>query len=274
MRVKLDGAAILITGASSGIGREMARQLGPRCRALVLVARRADRLDELRNELIAASPNLQVRLVPCDLSDLAQVERLPEQVRAAIGVVDVLINNAGSGDAALLERSDWSKISSMMMLNVNSLVCLTRHFFAEMTARGRGAILNVSSSFGFSILPGFATYLASKHFATAFTETLRIEAAGTGVVISQLCPGPVDTEFNEVSGSAEVSPTIQRLARITPATCARVALAGLERGRAMIVPGVIIKILKWILAITPNWFIRLTLYPYARSMRSHSTPSK
>jgi short-subunit dehydrogenase len=266
MRVRLDGATVLLTGASSGIGLEMARQLAPRAKELILVARRVDRLEALRAELTGAHPQLQVRLLPCDLSDAASVQTLADDVEKAVGAPDILVNNAGYGDAMPFYRADWAKLQAMMLVNMNAVLQLTRRFLPKMVERKSGGILNMSSLFGFAVLPGFATYLASKHFMTAFSETLRIELFGSGVSVTQVCPGPVDTEFNQVSNSDRVSPGLQKLVRISGKTCARIALAGFERGRALVIPGLIPKMLKWFLGIAPAWLVRWTLYPMARRL--------
>jgi short-subunit dehydrogenase len=265
--MKLDGKIILITGASSGIGREMARQLASRAAALVLVARRLDRLEELRSELVAQNAQLKVHLFSCDLGRLEEAEALHDKVKAQAGAVDVLINNAGSGDHALFDQSDWEKVKPMMIVNMLSLVALSRAFVTDMVAKKSGGILNISSGFSLSVLPSFACYAASKKFVTAFTDGLRLDLSGTGVVVSQSVPGPVDTEFNQVSNSNDVAPALQKLVRMSAADVARASLRGLEAGRATTYPGIIFKIAGFASFFAARWFMRLILTPWAKMMR-------
>ena len=134
-RPPLDGATVLITGASSGIGLELARQLAPRARALVLVARRTERLEGLKDELSAKHPGLVVRTEPCDLSDPDAVDALAGRLLEDFGAVDVLVNNAGAGLEGLYEESDWERVHGLIPLNVVALALLTRRLTPGMVAR-------------------------------------------------------------------------------------------------------------------------------------------
>ncbi len=191
----------MITGASSGIGEHMARQLASSAKILILVARRADRLETLANALRTDNSALTVEVRPCDLSDIRATEALATEALAKHGAVDVLINNAGLGDAGLVELADWTKVQRMLAVNIDALTLLTRLLLPAMVAQKRGGILNVSSGFGMTFMPGMSAYCGTKHFVTAFTEGLRLEMIGTGVVVSQVCPGPVKTEFEDVAGN-------------------------------------------------------------------------
>src|SRR5262249_28103797 len=162
-----------ITGASSGIGREMARLLAPRAKTLVLVARRRERLEELKAELLRAYGTLVVFVEPCDLAESGAWKALADAVRGRVGDVDVLINNAGVGDMGVFDRSDPDRLERMITVNVVAPAMLTRALLGPMVAKGRGGILNVSSGFGLSFLPGFAGYIGTKFFVTGFTEALR-----------------------------------------------------------------------------------------------------
>ncbi len=269
MRLALDDARVLLTGASSGIGREMARLIATRwtrAKSLALVARRVERLEKLREELARLNPQLEVHLLPCDLSDLDAAAKLPEQAIAALGRVDLLINNAGAGDFALFDRSDLKKMSDMLTLNVNSLVLLTHALVKPMVERGRGGVLNVSSGYGLGFTPGFAGYIGTKHFVTGFTESLRLDLSGTGVVVSQVCPGPVSTEFNERSGEG-VEEMVPAFISQKATACARASLRGFERGRALILPNWVMRLVVVILAITPRFMMRLTQAWVARRWR-------
>ena len=266
MRPPIDGGTILITGASSGIGREMARQLAPRARALAVVARRRERLEELRSELVAAHPRLVVSVQACDLTDLESSERMVAAVQEELGDVDILINNAGFGDIGMFDRADWNKTQQMIRVNVETLTYLTHRLLAGMVARRRGGILNVSSGFGLNFMPGFSAYVGTKHYVTSFTECLRLETRSAGVVVSQVCPGPTETEFNEVMG-VPGGLNAPALSRLTPARSARWALWGFERDRALISPGYIMKLLYFLGAWTPRWFLRLIYAPVGNRMR-------
>jgi short-subunit dehydrogenase len=258
VRADLDGSRIVVTGASSGIGREIAVQLAPRARAVALVARRRERLDRLAAELRELHPRLEVHVFPCDLADREAARALASALLAALGEVDVLVNDAGFGCLGVFDRADLDAQTRMIDVNVTSVVVLTRALLPGMVARRRGAILNVSSGFGLSFAPGFAVYVGTKHFVTGFSESLRLDLGGTRVVVTQVCPGPVATEFEEVAGNFtghEVPYAVQ----ITAAHCARDAIAGLERGRALVVPGLVPRIGMALLAWTPRVLQRLAL---------------
>ena len=266
MKLKLQGSTVLLTGASSGIGLEMARQLAPKVARLILVARRVDKLEQLRAELIQQTPALRVDLEPCDLADLPSVDALCDKIAADDTLVDVLINNAGVGDLGLFERSDMKKILFLIRLNCESPLLLTRRLLPGMIERRKGGVLNVSSGFGLAVLPGMAAYIGSKHFMTGFTEALRLEAAGTGVVITQSCPGPVRSEFADHIGNftGQQAPGI---VEIDASTCARQSLAAFERGRALFIPGFVIWLVMLSNAITPRWIKRLIMWPLSRALR-------
>jgi short-subunit dehydrogenase len=188
----------------------------------------------------------------------------------------VLINNAGFGDFCLVECAAWEKLDRMITLNVAALTLLTQHLLGPMVERGRGGILNVSSGFGLTFLPGFASYVGTKHYVTAFTEALRTELRGTGVVVSQVCPGPVDTEFDQVTNEVSDLST-PRILSISPERCARAALRGFARGRALIIPGGLIWVLLWLGRLTPRPLLRLVYSVFGRFLRrrlpSRSRPS-
>ncbi len=263
----IDGGAVLVTGASAGIGREIALQLGPRARALVLVARRADRLAELAAELRARHPTLLVRAETCDIGDLAAVARLLDTVAREVGPIDVLVNNAGMGDIALLERSDWNKLDQMIRLNVVALTYLTRRLVGPMVERGRGGILNVGSGMGLVWIPGMAVYSATKHYVDAFSESLRGELRGTGVVVTHVCPGPVATEFEAVAGNPTGIP-VPGFVQISAVRCARAAIRALDRRRALTLPGFLIGLLTRAGTWAPRPLVRFVYSPIGRFLRA------
>lgn len=234
----LDGGTVLITGASAGIGRELALQLAPRARMLILLARRAGRLEELRASLLVTHPGLQVLTVPVDLSDEDDVDRAVATAGEQAGAVDVLVNNAGVGDQALADRADWTRVRTVLRTNVLAVAQLTTALVPAMVNRGRGGVLNMGSGAGLTVMPAAAAYSASKHFIDGFSEALRADLAGTGVVVTQVCPGPVDSEFDQQAGSAGgMTGGPPQFLRISAAQCAREALAGFDRGVPLVLPG-------------------------------------
>jgi short-subunit dehydrogenase len=265
MRPPIDGATALITGASSGIGRELARELAPRVRALALVARRKERLEELAKELKAKRPDLIVHVEAADVTNREVVDALPAAIEKAIGPVDLLINNAGLGDFALFDQASWPKTQQLIDVNVTSLARLTHLFLPGMVARKRGGILNVSSGFGLQFMPGFAAYVGTKHFVTGFTESLRCDVASEGVCVSQLCPGPVATEFEEITAGAQPLRT-PGFMNMSAEKCARIAIRKFARGRALIIPGFMVNVVYALGGIAPRWLLR---FIYARAAKRY-----
>ena len=234
----VDGGTVLVTGASAGIGREFAVQVAARAGTLVLLARRASLLEELRASLLKQHPQLRVVALPVDLSDEGDVDRVLTEVHRQAGPVDVLINNAGVGDQELFDREDWSRTRQVLHTNMLAVAQLTAALVPSMVARGRGGVLNMGSGAGLTVMPAAAAYSASKHFIDGFSEALRADLAGTGVVVTQVCPGPVDSEFDKVAGTAGgMTGGPPQFLRISAAQCAREALAGFDRGAALVFPG-------------------------------------
>jgi short-subunit dehydrogenase len=252
----LHGCTALITGASSGIGAEMARQLAPHARVLVLVARRADRLDALKVELERSGMEIQCHAA--DLGDGAQVERLLATLEGSGTKVDFLINNAGVGDHGLFEDSDWKRVQAMLEVNIQALTRLTHALLPGIIRCGRGAILNVSSIAAYLPMPGMAVYAASKAYVNSFTEALRAELRGTGVAVSALCPGPVDTEFGaraKRSGNADAMPAPDFL-KLPVERIAREGLRAVERDHARAIPGLLLAVLMFLTALVPIFILR------------------
>lgn len=270
MSTVLDNATIVVTGASAGIGRALARRLAPTARHLILVARRLERLTEMAGELEAQHSRLTVTCERADLADSADVERLCARLDE-LGPIDVLVNNAGVGDAGVFDRTPWPRIEHMIRLNVLSLMRLTHHVLPSMVARGRGGILNLSSGYGLAFTPYYAAYIGTKHFVSGFTESLRLDLVGTGVTVTQVCPGPVPTEFSAATGGPEglapLDEMIPRWLMPTDRDVADVAVRGLETGRALVIPGLLMKVLWFLNGITPRPITRLVMTPIARALR-------
>ena len=193
---------VVVTGASAGIGAELSRELARRNYNVVLVARRAERLRELAEEL-RLSHGIHADVEPCDLTDAEARRELVARLRDGEREVAGVCNNAGFGTVATLLKSDLEREQQVVRLNVEAVHHLTGAFLAQMVERGAGAILNVASIAAFQPLPGFATYAASKAFVQSFSEAVHAELGGTGVTVTCLCPGFTHTEFVEIAGASE-----------------------------------------------------------------------
>jgi len=256
--MKLDGCNALITGASAGIGREFARQLAGRARSLVLVARREQNLNELREELRQQLPNLTIHIHTTDLADLAQLNDLLAWLEREMIDVDLLVNNAGLGDSGPFATSDPIRNEQMTLVNIVALTTLTRHLLPQMIAKRHGGILNVSSSAGFLPIPDFAVYAATKAYVTSFSEALRAELRETSVSVCALCPGPVHTEFQEVAKRPGAQPdTGPEFVFVPVEEVVRDALAALEADRPLVIPGFLMKLGMFLVRITPLPILRL-----------------
>ena len=197
------------------------------------------------------------------------IARLIAEVAARGLAVDVLVNNAGIGMMGTFERADAAKTTFMIDLNVTSLTLLTLAFLPGMVERNRGGVLNVSSGFGLAVMPMFAAYCATKHYVTGFTEGLVADLAGTKVVATQVCPGPVATEFEQTMGNP-TGAKVPAFVEITAEHCARSAVRAFERGRALVVPGITMKIVMFISELSPRFMRRafsVVLGRYARAKK-------
>jgi hypothetical protein len=225
----------LVTGASAGIGEAFARQLAAGGTGLVLVARRADRLAGLADELGAGG--VEVEVVAADLTDRADLARVGERVADPERPVDLLVNCAGVGASGPFVDGDLDTCHQMIDLNVSALVDLTHAALPAMQGRGRGWILNVSSLGGHAPGPSFAVYSATKAFVTSFSESLFEELRGTGVHITVVCPGATKTEFAEIAGTEadDLPGFLQQSAEEVVAE----ALAATAAGKAVRVTGMV-----------------------------------
>lgn len=247
MRPPLHSGTVLITGACSGIGREIARQLAHRARTLVLVSHSAEHLGGLRAELQVLNPTLGVVLLPCDVSRPGEVGDMLAELSRHFISVDVLVNAAGVGERGLFARQRWGSIERMLLVNVVAPLLLTRRLLGPMLARGRGGILHIGAGASQLFLPGAATYAASRRCMDGFLESLRLELEGTGIVLTQVAPGPVDDSESQEGDER------QRGARpffhVSAERCAREALAGFERGAALVYPG---RAHRWVMTLLPR----------------------
>ena len=254
----LTGCSALVTGASAGIGLEFARQLARRAGSLVLVARRLDRLEELRDELTKKDPSLKVHCRAVDLAQQSEVEALCAWLGQEGIVIDFLINNAGLGDRGTFVTGEPERLRQMLAVNIVALTMLTRALLPAMIEKKRGAILNVSSSAGFLPIRKMAVYAASKSYVTSFSDAVRGEVRKQGVVVSALCPGPVDTEFSSVARRSIVkqpypSPSFMHVA---VEDVVRAGLNAIENNKPLVVPGLVMKIAMLLVRLTPLAILR------------------
>jgi uncharacterized protein len=223
----------LVTGASSGIGAEFAKQLSARGYEVVLVARRADRLQQLAGELPGAA-----HVIECDLANDAHL--LADKVAQSGVQVDVLVNNAGFGTYGRFAGIDAAREAEEVRVNCEALVTLTHAFLPGMLQRRRGGVITVASTAGMQPLPYEATYSATKAFARAFSDALAGELRGSGVRMLCVNPGPVPTEWQEVAGhEPDYAPPVP--GKISAEQVASESLRAFDRGRRTLIPGFVIR---------------------------------
>ncbi len=233
-----ENTTAIVTGASSGIGAEIARELARRGHGVTLVARRADRLKALAGDL-AHDYGVRAEMIVNDLTDADARSSLPEQV-ARFGLTpDILVNNAGFSTMGPVYRSSRAQEIDMVRTNVEAVVDLCTMFVSGMVTRHRGAVLNTASTAAFQPLPGQAGYGASKAFVLSYGRALGAELRGKGVTVTTLCPGPVETGFAEAAGisDAEAMEALPSFMWLPAAEVARAGVEGLAAGRSVVIPG-------------------------------------
>ncbi len=224
----------LITGASGGIGEELARQCAAHGYDLVLVARNEERLRKLAGDL-EGKHGIRAVVLRADLADPDAPHRLFEELTARGIAVDVLINNAGFGMQGPFAEMDVEAITGMLQVNMAALTLLTRILLPPMIRKGRGRVLNVASTAAFVPGPFMAEYYASKAYVLSLTEALANELKGTGVTATALCPGPTSTGFAERAGMVHASLFQNKVMAVEQV--ARDGFEGMLRGRAVVLPG-------------------------------------
>ncbi|MEK9280525.1 MULTISPECIES: SDR family oxidoreductase [unclassified Bradyrhizobium] len=253
----------LITGASAGIGTELARVFAANGHRLVLTARRADRLEVLANELAAKGGKKPI-IVACDL----EAADAGEKIAAALAVEDVevdhLVNNAGFGVFGDAIERDRAEQLGIIDVNIRALTDLSLRF-ADQLVRNKGGILNVGSVAGFLPGPGMAVYYASKAYVISFTEALRCELGKRGVRVTVLCPGPVPTEFQARAGFAPGFDSA--ILNVSAADVALAAYRGLMANKRAVLPGLGIKIVPFLLRLFPRGFILAAVGRFQRRKR-------
>lgn len=234
----------LITGASSGIGRDMARILAKLNYNLILVARNEDGLTKIKNELETENNKINITIYPMDLNIKENCYKLYENEKN----IDVLINNAGFGLFGEFTETDLEKEITMINTNITAVQILTKLYLKDMIKKDKGNILNVASIAGFMPGPLMATYYATKNYVVALTRAVRkeLKKKKSNVKISLLCPGPVDTNFNKVANVKFKIPGL------SSEKVDQYAIDKMLKNKFMILPGTLIKIGKAFSEITPD----------------------
>jgi short-subunit dehydrogenase len=256
------GSTALITGASSGIGEEFARQLAAMGYGVFLVARREDRLRELAGDL-EREHGVRAEIAARDLADPDQWDALPAEVKERELAVDVLVNNAGFTTVGDVHRNP-DRQTGMVRVNCEALVAMTSAFLPQMIERGRGAVINVASVAAFQPIPAQAVYAATKAFVLSFSEAVSAEVKGTGVTVTALCPGAVATEFVETGGFKR---GVDELPSVVFSSAEQVAKAGIEaasKGKRVVIPGIANRVTASFGQHSPR---AVVLGPFARAYR-------
>lgn len=235
----------LVTGASTGIGAELARLLAANRCNVVLVARTQARLEQLAKELTSQHP-IQARVVPCDLSQPSAAANLFAAVRDL--PISILVNNAGFGHYGLFVESDLAVQTGMMQTNMTALAELCHLFAQPMVERRSGRILNVASIAAFQPGPTVNTYYASKAFVYSFSYALAMELKGTGVTVTTLCPGTTRTDFFARANIHMKRP----FPLMDPRTVAKAGYRGLMQGKRVVIPGLVNKIMAYFSPCLPS----------------------
>jgi short-subunit dehydrogenase len=234
----------LVTGASSGIGAEIARLLAARGHGVTLVARREAKLQELADEL-SAKARVRAEVIAADLADVGSRNRIVEQLDERGLQVSILVNNAGMSTMGPVATSDAEREVAMVRIDVEAVVHLCSALVPGMVERGTGTVLNVASTAAFQPLPGQAGYGGSKAFVLSYGRALGAELRGTGVTVTTLCPGPVETGFGEAAGLTheESSGSLPKIMWVPVEAVAKAAVDGADKGRPVVIPGTANRIL-------------------------------
>ena len=239
----------IVTGASAGIGADIARELADRGYGVTLVARREDRLQKLAAEL---SDKVRVEVIACDVADAAQRARLFDTIAERGLQIDILVNNAGIGTVGAAIYSTVDAEIAQVRLNVEAVIDLTTRAVQQMVPRGRGAILNIGSGSGFMPTPKQAGYAGTKAFTYIYGEGLRKEIAGTGITVATVTPGPVRTEFLSVAGVTDNAFAMPKFMYMDPRAVARIGIDAIDKDRGTVVPGWPTRIVVGIARRLPN----------------------
>lgn len=238
----------IVTGASGGIGAEIARELSRRGHHVTLVARSADKLESVAAELANAD------VIAMDLADRTGRASLLDLVGDRGRVPDLLVNNAGLSTMGAVSSSDPAAELNMIEVDVVAVADLCSRILPGMVQRGRGAVLNVASTAAFQPLPGQAGYGAGKAFVLSYTQSLAGELRGTGVTATTLCPGPVHTGFGERAGFSkeDAEAALPAVMWLTAEEVAKSAVEGMAKGRLVVIPGRVNRVAAVLSQVTPR----------------------
>ena len=243
------GSAALITGASSGIGYELAVVFARHDFDCVLVARSHDRLDELASRL-QGEFRVKTLVIAKDLSRASAVDEVFEEVTAKAMSVEVLVNNAGFSVFGRFAETELTKELELLQVNVVALTALTKLLLPPMVARRSGRILNLASTAAFEPGPLMAVYYASKAYVLSFSEALANELRGSGVTVTALCPGPTRTGFQARGGLTDSKLVQGQIADAR--SVAEAGYAGLMAGKTLVIPGFTNKLVPWMSRLLPR----------------------
>lgn len=238
----------VVTGASSGIGEAIARNLVGRGHGVTLVARRAQKLTALAQEF--GGSGIRAEVVAADLSDRSQRAELLTRIEDLGLTPDILVNNAGLSTLGPIAKADPSAEMNMLEVDVVAVADLCTRFLPGMVTRGRGAILNVASTAAFQPLPGQAGYAAAKAFVLSYSQSLAAELRGTGVSVTTLCPGPVDTGFGVAKEDADAA--LPSFMWEPVEAVAAAGVEGLDKGRPVAIPGAANRVAAGLAHLTPK----------------------
>jgi len=247
---------VLVTGASSGIGKEFAILFAEKKYNLVLVARSEDKLNIIAKEL-EKKFNIKVNVFVCDLSESESSLKLYNEIINENISIDILINNAGFGDFGKFVNGDLTKYLQMINLNIVALTELTGLFLKDMLKRKEGRILNVASTASFQPMPNFAVYAATKSYVLSFTEALHYELKGTGVIASAFCPGPTSTGFQETAKMGNSK--LFDVGVMDAKTVATIGFQKMMQNKMTIIPGLRNKILAFASNTSPSRNVLVTV---------------
>lgn len=243
----------LITGASAGLGIEFARNFAKDGHNLVLVARRAEKMEALAEEL-KDEHGVEIKVMCKDLSKMDEVQSIFETLQKENIHIDFLVNNAGFGDWGNFHESDWEKIEGMLDVNIKALTKLTYLFIKPMIQKGEGKIMNVASMAAFQPGPLMAVYYATKAYVLSFSEAIRTEIKGTGVTVTILCPGPTESEFQSVANLGK-SKLFKHTRIPTSKEVVDFGYRELMKGSMTVVPGFLNKIVVKSVRFVPRKFV-------------------